>query len=51
MKFTATLLAKIGKWSNKYANLPERYINRITERVREFVLFIFVYVHFVYIKK
>ncbi|XP_017754702.1 PREDICTED: probable 39S ribosomal protein L24, mitochondrial [Eufriesea mexicana] len=33
MKFTATLFAKMSKWSNQYANLPERYINRITERV------------------
>ncbi|XP_076676105.1 mitochondrial ribosomal protein L24 [Andrena cerasifolii] len=33
MKLTATLLARIGDWSKKYANLPDRYINRVTEKV------------------
>ncbi|XP_076176192.1 mitochondrial ribosomal protein L24 [Ptiloglossa arizonensis] len=33
MKFTNTLFARIGNWSKKYSNLPDRYINRVTEKV------------------
>lgn len=33
MKLTVTLLARIGEWSKKYANLPDRYINRVAEQV------------------
>ncbi|XP_076760215.1 mitochondrial ribosomal protein L24 [Xylocopa sonorina] len=33
MKPTPVLFKRMGDWSVKYSNLPERYINRITERV------------------
>lgn len=53
MRLIGTLFGKIGEWSNKYANLPDRYIDRITERVCIFVLytclslFIILYIHFI----
>ncbi|KAG6803423.1 39S ribosomal protein L24, mitochondrial [Apis mellifera caucasica] len=33
MRLISTLFGKMGEWSKKYANLPDRYIDRITERV------------------
>ncbi|XP_076237328.1 mitochondrial ribosomal protein L24 [Calliopsis andreniformis] len=33
MRLTTTLLARIGDWSKKYSNLPDRYINRVTEQI------------------
>lgn len=33
MRLTRTLFSKMGEWSKKYANLPERYINRVMEKV------------------
>lgn len=39
MRLISTLFGKMGEWSKKYANLPDRYIDRITERVRTFILY------------
>lgn len=39
MRLINMLFGKMGEWSKKYANLPDRYINRITERVRTFILY------------
>lgn len=39
MRLTTILFGKLGEWSKKYANLPDRYIDRVSERVREFVLY------------
>ncbi|KOC66872.1 putative 39S ribosomal protein L24, mitochondrial [Habropoda laboriosa] len=33
MRLTTTLLSRMGEWSKKYANLPDRYIKRISERI------------------
>lgn len=33
MRLTQILYTKIGEWSKKYANLPDRYIKRATEQV------------------
>ncbi|CAK9804827.1 Probable 39S ribosomal protein L24, mitochondrial [Anthophora quadrimaculata] len=33
MRLTTALLAKVAEWSKKYSNLPDRYIDRVTERV------------------
>ncbi|KAK1131010.1 hypothetical protein K0M31_017313 [Melipona bicolor] len=33
MRLITTLFGKLGEWSKKYANLPDRYIDRISERV------------------
>ncbi|XP_029036194.1 probable 39S ribosomal protein L24, mitochondrial [Osmia bicornis bicornis] len=33
MRLTGTLLSKIGEWSKKYGNLPDRYIDRVMEKV------------------
>lgn len=40
MRVIGTLFGKMSEWSKKYANLPDRYIDRITERVRTFILYI-----------
>lgn len=39
MRVIGTLFGKMSEWSKKYANLPDRYIDRITERVRTFILY------------
>ncbi|XP_033187716.1 mitochondrial ribosomal protein L24 [Bombus vancouverensis nearcticus] len=33
MRLTTILFGKLGEWSKKYANLPDRYIDRVSERV------------------
>ncbi|KZC04409.1 PREDICTED: probable 39S ribosomal protein L24, mitochondrial [Dufourea novaeangliae] len=33
MRFTSALFSRMGYWSKKYANFPERYINRVTEKI------------------
>ncbi|CAL7936830.1 unnamed protein product [Xylocopa violacea] len=33
MRLTATLFKRMGEWSLKYSNLPERYVNRVSEKV------------------
>lgn len=33
MRLTSSLFSKMGEWSKKYANLPDRYINRVMEKV------------------
>ncbi|XP_053999486.1 probable 39S ribosomal protein L24, mitochondrial [Hylaeus anthracinus] len=33
MKFTTALFTRMAYWSKKYSNLPDRYIDRVTEQV------------------
>lgn len=33
MRLTSSVFSKMGEWSKKYGNLPERYINRVMEKV------------------